>query len=384
MRRIIFVINNRANYARIKTTIRESNKRADLDVKIVVGASGLLYRFGNVSEIIERDGFMIHEKIYTVVEGDEPVTMVKTTALSLLSLADIFHKLKPDLVLTVADRYETIATAIASSYMNIPLAHTQGGEITGSIDDSVRHSISQLAHLHFPATKEAAFVLEKMGEDPRNIFWVGCPSIDLANEAPLESMQKISSRYSGVGANLDFSKPFVLVSQHPDTIEYQAARNQITQTLEAIKRLNIQTVWLWPNVDSGSDSISKKLREFRELEPDVKIRFYRNFQPIDYINVLRHARCIIGNSSSGIRESSFLGRPAVNIGKRQEGREKPSNVVDVSYDHNQIVEAVNAQLKRGSFEPDYTYGKGDAGRRMAEILATHNLTLNKRKQFFDK
>lgn len=384
MRRIIFVINNRANYARIKSTIRESCKRSDLDVKIVIGASGLLYRFGNVSDIIKKDGFEINEKIYTVVEGDDPVTMVKTTALSLLSLSDIFHRLKPNVVLTVADRYETIATAIASSYMNIPLAHTQGGEITGSIDDSVRHAISKLAHLHFPATKKAALVLERLGEDPKDIFWVGCPSIDLANEADYEPMQKIISRYSGVGSRLDFSKPFVLVSQHSDTLDYMSARHQVEQTLMAIKDINIQTVWLWPNVDSGSDAISKRLREFKEQEPEFKIHFYRNFEPDDYINVLRHAHCIIGNSSSGIREAGFLGRPAVNIGNRQEGREKAANVIDVPYDNLKIAEAIKTQLARGAYNPDDTYGNGDAGSRMAEILATHDLSLKKRKIFFEK
>ena len=384
MRRIVFVINNRANYARIKSCIRESYKRSDLDVKIVVGASGLLYRFGNVSNIIQKDGFEIDEKIYTVVEGDDPVTMVKTTALSLLSLADIFHKLKPAIVLTVADRYETIATAIASTYMNIPLAHTQGGEITGSIDDSVRHAISKLAHLHFPATKKAAWVLEKLGEDPKNIFWVGCPSIDLAKEAEFEPMQRIISRYSGVGSRLDFSKPFVLVSQHSDTLDYMSARNQVEQTLMAIKNLGIQTVWLWPNVDSGSDSISKRLREFKEQEHEFKIHFYRNFQPDDYINLLRQAHCIVGNSSSGIREASFLGRPAVNIGNRQEGREKAMNVIDVPYDNLKIAEAIKTQLSRGAYNPDNTYGEGDAGRKMAEILATHDLTLNKRKMIIEE
>lgn len=383
MRRIVFVINNRANYARIKTTIREACRRNDLDVKIVVGASGILYRFGNVSDIIKKDGFIINERMYTVVEGDEPVTMVKTTALSLLSLADIFYRLNPDIVLTVADRYETIATAIASSYMNIPLAHTQGGEITGSIDDSVRHAISKLAHLHFPATKKAAWVLERLGEDPKDIFWVGCPSVDLANEAEYEPMQKIVSRYSGVGSELDFSKPFVLVSQHSDTLDYESARHQVEQTLDAIKKINIQTVWLWPNVDSGSDSISKRLREFKEQEPEFKIHFYRNFQPNDYINVLRHAKCIIGNSSSGIREAGFLGRPAVNIGGRQEGREKGVNVLDVSYDYLQIAEAITTQINRGSFESDFTYGKGNAGRMMADILATHDLSLKKKKLKFE-
>lgn len=380
MRRICFVVNNRANYARIKTTIREARKRNDLDVRIVVGASGLLYRFGNVSEIIERDGFRIEEKIYTVVEGDEPVTMVKTTALSLLSLSDIFQRLKPDVVVTVADRYETIATAIASTYMNIPLAHTQGGEITGSIDDSVRNAISKLAHIHFPATEQSARNLVSMGEDINEIFWVGCPSIDLAHEAPVESIHEVMSKYSGVGAKLNFQEPFILVSQHPDTLEHYLARQQITETLEAIYSLDMQAIWLWPNVDSGSDSISKRLREFREERPNSKIRFYRNFQPDDYVNLLRSASCIVGNSSSGIRESSFLGRPSVNIGDRQAGREKPVSVKDVPYERSSIANAIRLQIEAASYIPDATYGNGDAGFRMAEILATHEIPIRKKRR----
>ena len=377
MRRICFVVNSRANYARIKSTIRESSRRTDLDVQIVVGASGLLYRFGNVSEIIERDGFRIDRKLYTVVEGDEPISMVKTTAVSMLSLSDVFQNLKPDIVLTVADRYETIATAIAASYMNIPVAHTQGGEVTGSIDDSVRHAISKLSHIHFPATQRAQRVLHRLGEDPSLTFWVGCPSIDIAFETPTENASSVLKRYSGVGADLDFSKPYLLVSQHPDTLQHSSAREQITSTLDAIRSMKMQTIWLWPNVDSGSDSISKKLREFRENELSSQVRFYRNFEAGDYINILKESACIIGNSSSGIREASFLGKPCVNIGERQRGRQKLANVIDTSYSTSEIVNAIQKQLSIGSYPQDFTYGRGDAGRKMAEILAGVDLRIQK-------
>ena len=183
-RKICFVVNSRANYARIKTAILACMDHQDLDTVVVVGASGVLYRFGNVSELIENDGIKIEAKLYTVVEGNDPVAMAKTTGLSLIDLAQEFHRIKPDVVVTVADRYETIATAIAASYMNIPVAHTQGGEITGSIDESVRHAITKLSHIHFPATRNAAEVLKKLGESPDKIFWVGCPALDLAHEVP--------------------------------------------------------------------------------------------------------------------------------------------------------------------------------------------------------
>ena len=377
MKRICFVINNRANYARIKTAIRECVKRSDLDVHIIVGASALLYRFGNVSEIIEKDGFSISYKLLTLVEGDEPTSMAKTTGLSMLSLADALHKLKPDIVVTVADRYETIATAVTASYMNILVAHTQGGEVTGSIDDNVRHAITKLSHIHFPATKEASKILVQLGEDQGTIFNVGCPSIDLAKEAPVESPSEVLNKYHGVGTILDYSKPYLLVSQHPDTLEFKNARDQITETIEAVRQSQMQVIWLWPNVDSGSDSISKRIREFRENTPNNLFRFYRNFEAVDYINILRNSSCIVGNSSSGIREASYLGIPSVNIGERQRGRQKLRNVIDVSYSRTPILQAIRKQIGQKSFSPDDTYGHGNAGLRIAEILASGNFSLKK-------
>ena len=378
MRKICFVINNRANYARIKSAIRECTLRNDIKVQIVVGASGLIDRFGDVVEIIKKDGFEVNEKLHTVVEGNEPISMVKTTAMSLLSLSEVFYRTNPDIVVTVADRFETIATAIAASYMNIPLAHTQGGEITGSIDDNVRHSITKLAHIHFPATEKAKEVLiGKLGENPACVFQVGCPSIDIACETRAENTKSLMTRYSGVGANLDFEKPYILVSQHSDTLEYIKAKEQISATLESINSLQYQCIWLWPNMDSGSDFISKKLREFRENNQNSKIRFYKNFEPQDYINILRNSTCIVGNSSSGIREASYLGTPSVNVGERQRGRVKLSNVIDVAYDSKEITEAIKVQILKKSYAQDLTYGDGTSGRQIAEILATCKLSVKK-------
>jgi UDP-hydrolysing UDP-N-acetyl-D-glucosamine 2-epimerase len=354
----------------------------DLDTVVIVGASGVLYRFGNVSELIENDGIKIEAKLYTVVEGNDPVAMAKTTGLSLIDLAQEFHRIKPDVVVTVADRYETIATAIAASYMNIPVAHTQGGEITGSIDESVRHAITKLSHIHFPATKNAADVLKKLGESSDKIFWVGCPALDLAHEVPAEPISSVMQRYHGVGNGLDFSKPFILVSQHPVTTEFKDAREQIEQTLEAVLSSGIQAIWLWPNVDSGSDALSKRIREFREENSAAPMHFYRNFSSEDYVNILREASCIVGNSSSGIREASFLGTPAVNIGSRQNGRDRAPNVIDVDYDSFEIEKAIQDQIKNGRYQSSEIFGDGFAGRKMAEILTSVNLDVNKKLNFY--
>lgn len=380
-RKICFVVNSRANYARIKTAILACMDHQSLDTVVIVGASGVLYRFGNVSELIENDGIKIEAKLYTVVEGNDPVAMAKTTGLSLIDLAQEFHRIKPDVVVTVADRYETIATAIAASYMNIPVAHTQGGEITGSIDESVRHAITKLSHIHFPATRNAAEVLKKLGESPDKIFWVGCPALDLAHEVPAEPISSVMQRYHGVGNGLDFSKPFILVSQHPVTTEFKDAREQIEQTLQAVLSSGIQAIWLWPNVDSGSDALSKRIREFREENNAAPMHFYRNFSSEDYVNILREASCIVGNSSSGIREASFLGTPAVNIGSRQNGRDRAPNVIDVDYDSFEIKKAIQAQIKNGRYQSSEIFGDGFAGRKMAEILASVNLDVNKKLNF---
>ena len=379
MRKICFVIHSRANYARIKTAIRECSLRSDIEVQIVVGASALIDRYGDVVEVIGKDGFKVSEKLHTVVEGNEPVSMVKTTAMSLLSLSEVFYRTNPDIVVTVADRFETIATAIAASYMNIPLAHTQGGEITGSIDDNVRHAITKLAHIHFPATKKAKEVLiNNLGENQECVFQVGCPSIDIARETQSETTKSIMTRYSGVGADLDFEKPYVLVSQHSDTLEYIKAKEQISATLDSINSLEYQCIWLWPNMDSGSDFISKKLREFRERNQNGKIRFYKNFEPQDYINILRNSMCIVGNSSSGIREASYLGTPSVNVGDRQRGRVKLSNVIDVAYNSTDITDAIKSQILKRSYSQDLTYGDGTSGKQIAEILATCKLGVKKK------
>jgi UDP-hydrolysing UDP-N-acetyl-D-glucosamine 2-epimerase len=377
-RRVCFVVNSRANYARIKTAILACLNHKDLETFVIVGASGVLYRFGNVAELIEADGIKIESKLYTVVEGNDPIAMAKTTGLSLIDLAQEFHRIKPSVVVTVADRYETIATAIAASYMNIPVAHTQGGEITGSIDESVRHAITKLSHIHFPATKNAAEVLRKLGESPDKIFWVGCPALDLAHEVPHESIDSVMRKYHGVGNSLDFSKPFILVSQHPVTTEFMDARQQIEQTLQAVLASKIQAIWLWPNVDSGSDALSKRIREFREEHSDAPMHFYRNFSSEDYVNILREATCIVGNSSSGIREASFLGTPSVNIGSRQNGRDRAPNVMDVGYNASEIEAAIQTQARHGRFESSEIFGDGFAGEKMAEILASVSLGVDKK------
>jgi UDP-hydrolysing UDP-N-acetyl-D-glucosamine 2-epimerase len=346
-----------------------------------VGASALLWRFGNVAEQIREDGFHIDAVVYSIVEGENPTTMAKSTGMGIMELATQFENLKPDVVITVADRFETIATAIAASYMNIPLAHTQGGEVTGSIDESVRHSITKLAHIHFPATEKAKDNIIRMGEDPEQVFLTGCPAIDIVADLDLTPPDDLLTRYKGVGPDLDIHKPYLVVLQHPVTTEYGSGFDQINETLKAIKSIRMQTVWLWPNVDAGSDSISKGLRMFRENEKPDYAHFYRHFSVEDYARLIANCACLVGNSSSGIREGSFLGVPAVDIGTRQASRERADNCVNVPYNHKEIEDAIHQQIKNGLYPSDKTYGNGKAGEQIANILADVNINIQKRLMY---
>jgi UDP-hydrolysing UDP-N-acetyl-D-glucosamine 2-epimerase len=375
-RKICVVVASRANYGRIKSVLSAINNHPKLDLQIVVSASALLYRFGKVIDKIKEDGFIPTATAYVVVDGENPVTMAKSTGLAIIELATVFDNLKPDFVLTVADRYETMATAIAASYMNIPLVHTQGGEVTGSIDESVRHSITKLAHIHFPATEKSRERLIKMGEDPNYIFNTGCPAIDAITGIDL-SLDHIDGSYGGVGNPIDWNKPYLLVLQHPITTDYLNSSKQINETISAIDTLKLQTVWLWPNVDAGSDDISKALRTYRELKKPTFLHFYRNFSVEDYAKVLANATCAIGNSSSFIREGAYLGTPCVNIGQRQKGRERSKNVLDAENNAKNIISAIKKQINHGKYKSDPLFGSGNAGEKIAEILSYINVNIQK-------
>lgn len=377
-RRVCVVVNSRANYGRIKSVLMAVRERENLELQIIVGASALLHRFGEVHKIIAADGFSAHAFIYSIVEGETPTTMAKSTGIAIMELATIFENLKPDVVITVADRFETMATAVTASYMNIPLAHTQGGEVTGSIDESVRHAVTKLSHIHFVATERARDYVIRMGEDPATVFLTGCPAIDVVASIDLALPRNLLKQYGGVGPDLDQSKPYLVVLQHPVTTEYGKGFGQINETLKAIAAIRMQTVWLWPNVDAGSDGVSKGLRMFREKHKPDYIHFYRNFSPEDYARLIANATCLIGNSSSALREGSFLGVPAVNIGTRQEGRENGENIVHVYHDGSAIEKAIRFQMEHGKYERSTLFGDGQAGKRIARILSEAHISIHKK------
>lgn len=379
-RKVCVVITARPSYSRIKTALKAINENPDLELQVVIAASALLDRYGTAVNYIEKDGFEVAARVYMVLEGENPTSMAKTTGIGLLELATVFDNLKPDLVVTIADRYETIATAIAASYMNIPVVHIQGGEVTGSIDEKVRHAVTKLADLHLVSTRCAARRVEKMGEESRKIFITGCPSIDLAAEILSDPKLDFNpfEKYGGVGDLERLLNGYVVVMQHPVTTEYKLAREQVIQTLEAVHDIGLPTLWFWSNVDAGADGTSNGIRSFRELVKPKNMHFFKNMSPTDFLRLLYNSKCLIGNSSVGIRECSFLGVPVVNIGSRQTGRERGRNVMDVDYNLEEIKSAARRQIEHGRYESDKLYGDGKAGERISHLLAKAPLEIQKR------
>ncbi len=371
MKRICVVIGSRANYSSIKSALRAVDQHPELELQLVIGASALLDRYGSVVDLIEADGFRADARVHMLIEGETPVTMAMSTGVGMIELPQIFSRLDPHVVLTIGDRFETMATTLAAAYMNIPVAHTMGGEVTGTIDESIRHAVTKFAHIHFPASRDAAERIEKLGERPETIFQVGCPRIDLVAEVLERDEADVNSHLfdTGVGDRLDLSGPFVVMSQHPVTTEYGEGERQITETLHAVRQIGHPTIVLWPNPDAGSDDIARGLRKWREQGKAENMHFFKNL-PVDvYIRLMRRAACLVGNSSSGIREAGFIGTPVVNIGSRQAGREHGDNVVHVDHDRAAIADAMAQQQRNGRWESQSTYGDGRAGMRIADTLA---------------
>ncbi|MCX2837461.1 UDP-N-acetylglucosamine 2-epimerase [Salinimicrobium sp. MT39] len=378
-RKICVVVTARPSYSRIKTALTAIQNHPDLELQLVIAGSALLDRYGNAVDFIEKDGFPIAAKVFMVLEGENPTTMAKTTGLGVMELTNVFYNLKPDAVITIADRFETIATSIAASYQNIPLVHIQGGEVTGSIDEKVRHANTKLADLHLVCTHDARERVIKLGEEPEKVINTGCPSIDLAkmvSENPNLNFNPIA-KYGGVGMELNWQEGYIVVMQHPVTTEYKQAKKHVLETLHAIKVLDYPTFWFWPNVDAGSDGTSNGIRSFRELEKPGNIHFFKNMNPIDFLKLLKNAKALIGNSSAGLRECAYLGVPVVNIGNRQHRRSRAQNVTDVDYNREQILKVTKNALVREHYPSSELYGDGNAGEKIAEILATVELTYSK-------
>ena len=374
-RKIEFVITARASLPRIRTVISACKRDKSLSVLVVVAASMISNKYGHVYDRLTNFGFDYDWLINSLYDDERISSQPKTTGNMICELATFFENQNPDAVVTIADRYETIATAIASSYMNIPLIHILGGEVTGNIDEKVRHSITKLSDFHFVSNKDSFNRVIKLGENKQNIFNTGCPSIDVAKESKKIKLSDIN--LNGVGPKIDLLKPYVVVLQHSDTNRFSQSRKDINILLKAVKKLKCQIIWFWPNPDAGTASLAEGIRSFRELANVKNIHFLKHLDDMKFLKLIGNSRCLVGNSSVGIRECAYLGVPVVNIGFRQENRLRACNVRDVDLNSENIYIEIVKQLKVGKYKSSLLYGGGGSGNIIAKKLSKIKLTFKK-------
>ncbi len=369
--RVASIVTTRSQYARVKTVYQSLEADERIDFRLIVSGGGLVHRFGELTDTIETAGIDIEKKIHTLLEGGEPVTQAKTTGMGLIEYASALEDIDPDLLLTSGDRYETMATTLAASYLNLPVVHLEGGELTGSIDDKVRHATTKMADYHLVSTERAQDVVKELGESDDLIYRTGCPSIDICQEIEVDGRTAYDPQddYGGVGSTVDVTDDYLVIQYHPLPTEYESNYEKVQELIAAYQRLDVQAFWFWPNMDAGTDQVSKAIREFREQGDPDDVRFFINLDPHDYLTLVSNAACMVGNSSVGIRECSYFGVPTVNIGERQNERERGPNVIDVECDRDEIVAAIGTQLEHGRYPQSNLYGSGSAAETITEIIA---------------
>jgi UDP-hydrolysing UDP-N-acetyl-D-glucosamine 2-epimerase len=376
-RKICFIITSHIHYGRSKLILEELKKNKNVELQIIVGASAILPNYGDILSLLKKDGFEYNAKIVMTLEGGSTVAMAKTAGIGIAEFATAFDNLEPDLIVVRGDRYEILSAVIAGAYLNIPIAHIEGGDVTGTIDESVRHAITKLAHIHFATNEKSRERILRMGENPNYVFCVGCPELEFVVKNNYKVSEELVN-YLGVGDIIDLHKSYLVVMQHSVTTEVGQNRSNIEETLKAVYELMVPTVWFWPNVDAGTDEISKAIRVFREEKKPHHMRFIKYLPPEQFVGLLKKAACLVGNSSAGIKEASVLGLPVVNIGTRQNGRLRAENVVDVGYNKNKIKKAIKKQLKHGEYPVSYIYYKKGTSKKIVEILSKVNLYTQKR------
>lgn len=373
MIKVITVVSARASYSRFKGTLLALEKHENVDSKVVCTCSAVLEKYGDVSKIIKADGLSCINTVNTEIEGNTLDCMPLTVSNTLQSLTAIFMNEDPDFVITIGDRYETISTAIAASYMNISLIHIQGGELTGNIDEKVRHAITKLADYHFVSTSNSKRRLISMGENPEFIFNTGCPSLDIIEEKNRLSIQDLKTRLKDIQENnvLDTDNGYVVMQLHSETENYDASFKRTQMLLKKLSELNKQIVIFWPNPDAGTDAISKAIRIFKESNLSANIIYLKNLESRFFLKLLDNAICLVGNSSVGIRECSFMGVPVLNIGERQRGRDRASNVIDVAWSNLTTIN-IFGNINKIVRESHNLYGDGNSANKIADLIAGLN------------
>jgi UDP-hydrolysing UDP-N-acetyl-D-glucosamine 2-epimerase len=368
---IAICLTSRGNYARTGTILHALEDNPDMDLDIIVGGASVVRKYGTLTEMLKADGLEVTNTFHNVIEGGKPISAAKTTGLSMMEFANELNSLDPDAVITIADRYETMAVTLAASYLNIPVLHTQGGELTGSIDDKVRHATTKMADYHFVSTERSKQILKCLGEEPQRVFDVGCPSIDLAKDIQNHGDKTYDPQheYNGVGSNVDVTDDYLVIQYHPVPTDYQSQYEKTWEVIEAVDNLSLPVFWFWPNMDAGTDQVSKAIREYRNRRQPDNVKFYINLRPRDYLTVVSNSACLVGNSSVGIRECSYLGQPSVNIGERQMYRERAENVTDVSCRTEDIQDGIEAQLTSEAYPRSTLYGDGTAGEQICDLIS---------------
>jgi len=368
-RKILYISGTRADYGLMRETLFKIQENSKLEIVIAATGMHIMPEFGSTINEIKKDGFKIY-RVEAKYEKDDKKSMAIFVGKAVQLLAKEIGKINPDLILLLGDRGEMLAGAIAGAYLSIPVAHIHGGDVTGTVDDAVRNAITKLSSVHFAATKKSAQRLRKMSVDHKNIFVTGAPGLDGILNKKLFSKKDIAKKYK-----LDFSRPFGLAIQHAVTNEVKDASKQMKETLEAVKALELETIVIYPNADAGGKKIIDVIEKYRRY-PFIKI--YKNIPRKDYLSLMGFAGVMVGNSSSGIIEAPSFHLPVVNIGTRENGRERAYNVINVDYKKEQIEKAIKKALSdkefinkiRGCVSP---YGNGTASKKIAKLLNKINI-----------
>jgi UDP-N-acetylglucosamine 2-epimerase (non-hydrolysing)/GDP/UDP-N,N'-diacetylbacillosamine 2-epimerase (hydrolysing) len=372
MRKIAVVTGTRAEYGILVPVLKAIEATPGLALSLTVTGMHLSREFGYTLDEIKRDGFRIDAKVPMLLPGDTLAAMAESVGRGVVGMSRTWERLRPDIILVLGDRVEPLAAAIAGAYMNIPVAHIHGGDSSkGGLDESARHAITKFAHIHFPATEKSARRIIKMGEDDWRVHAVGSPAIDTILNEPLLPGEALARQFE-----LDLSQPLVLLVQHPVTTQVPEAAGQMRETLSAISELGYSTVIIYPNSDAGGRSMIEVIRQY-EGHPFIKT--FKSLPRKEYLSLMKAASVMVGNSSSGIIDAPSLGLPVVNIGTRQEGRERGENVINVGHNKCEIIKRIREGLTDKEFllkvkKCQSPYGDGKAGLRIAEILSKLEIT----------
>jgi len=373
MKKIAVVTGTRAEYGILFPVLRAIESEPGLELSLVVTGMHLSHEFGYTVSEIEKDGFKIDTRVNMLPEADTLSAMAKSIGMGITEMAQVWEQLKPDIILVLGDRVEPLAATIAGTYMNIPVAHIHGGDSPrGGLDEYARHAITKLAHIHFPATKKSAERIIKMGEDEWRVHMVGSPALDVIMNAKLLPRKALCEKLG-----MDLPQPLVLLVQHPVTTQVDEAPGQIKETLEAIVEMAHPTIIIYPNSDAGGRRMIEIIKEYENRHHFIKS--LKSLPRKEYLSLMKAASVLIGNSSSGIIDAPSFGLPAVNIGNRQEGRERGDNVIDVGHNRLEIIKAVKKALNDEDFlnkvkRGTNPYGNGKASKRIAEVLSAIEIT----------